>query len=53
MLLLVADNLSTVTSTLTCIFLMSVTNRAVYYFVLPLVPITIACDTQVINYLIR
>ena len=50
---LVTDNLSTVTLILTCILLMSVTNRAVHYFVLPLVPITIARDTLVINYLIR
>ena len=50
---LFADNLSTMTSFLTCIFLIFVTKRAVHYFVLLLVPITITRDTLVINYLIR
>ena len=50
---LVADNRSTVTSILTCILLMLVTNRVVHYFVLPLVPITIARDTLMIDYLMR
>ena len=46
---LAADNLSTVTSILTCILWMPVTNRAVHYFVLLLVPITIARDTLMIE----
>ena len=50
---LVADNRSTVTSILTCILLMPVTNRVVHYFVLPLVSITIARDTLMIDYLMR
>ena len=51
--LLVADNLSTIPSLLTCILLMTIPNRRLHYIVVPLVPITIALDTMVINYLIR
>ena len=49
---MVTDNLSTVTSILIYIFLMSVADWAVQYFVLSLVAITIAGETSVINYLV-
>ena len=51
--LFIVDNMSTLPSLFACILLMLVRQRTFHYVVVPLVPITIALDTMVINYLIN
>lgn len=51
--LLIADNLSAIPSVLLCILLLTIRNRTVHKFIVPLIPIMIALDTLAINYLIR
>ena len=50
--LLVVDNASSVPSLLTCVLLAAINARKLHYVLVPLVPLTIALDTMVINYLI-
>lgn len=50
--LFIPDNASTLPSALACILLMYTRQRTFHYIIVPLVPITIALDTMVINYLI-
>ena len=50
--LLVVDNASSLPSLLTCVLLAVINARKLHYVLVPLVPLTIALDTMVINYLI-
>ncbi len=50
--LFVQDNLSTIPSFVSCVLLITFRNRLLHYVLVPLVPVTIALDTLVINYFI-
>lgn len=51
--LFVMDNASMIPSLVICMLLITIRNRTFHYFLVPLVPLTIAIDTLAVNYLIR
>jgi len=51
--LIISDNLSSFFSLIIFLLLMIVRNRKLHYVIVPLVPVTIALDTLVINYMIK